>query len=283
MPGEMWRTSQFFGGCTEIAEPAAKKTVQMNSGVKLMGSTSLLNAESGVIDKLNWLRDAGIQVAIDDFGTGYSSLSYLELFDIDYLKIDKSFVNNLASNANDVILCDAIILMAHTLGLKVIAEGVETVAQKKLLTDAACDFAQGYLFSRPVPADEFEDILNTETEECKYAWGSTRGVSTPSLVKHISIDNLRCRQASLTWLPRARHLFLERKAMDEVDMTGGLVGKTCFNPRRFVVPSRLSRAAAAGAGNPPQAGVLHSRNPGRSDSRSRRESGTGPRSPPLRR
>ena len=98
-------------------------------------------------------------MAIDDFGTVYSSLSYLELFDIDYLKINNSFVNNLASKENDAILCDAIILMAHTLGLKVIAEGVETVAQKKLLTDAACDFAQGYLFSRPVPADEFEDIL----------------------------------------------------------------------------------------------------------------------------
>ena len=129
----------------------------------------LLNAEPGIIDKLHWLRDAGIQVAIDDFGTGYSSLSYLKLFDIDYLKIDKSFVNNLENNANDITLCDAIILMAHTLGLKVIAEGVETVEQKKILTDAGCDFAQGYLFSRPVPADEFEEILNSELSECEYA------------------------------------------------------------------------------------------------------------------
>jgi diguanylate cyclase (GGDEF)-like protein len=145
-----------------IELPGKNVVVEITEGL-------LLNAESGVIDKLNWLRDAGIQVAIDDFGTGYSSLSYLKIFDIDYLKIDKSFVNNLASKKNDVILCDAIILMAHTLGLKVIAEGVETVEQKKLLTDAGCDFAQGYLFSRPVPADEFEEILNTETEECKYA------------------------------------------------------------------------------------------------------------------
>ena len=68
--------------------------------------------------KLHWLRDAGIQVAIDDFGTGYSSLSYLKIFHIDYLKIAKSFVNNLENNANDITLCDAIILMAHTLGLK---------------------------------------------------------------------------------------------------------------------------------------------------------------------
>jgi diguanylate cyclase (GGDEF)-like protein/PAS domain S-box-containing protein len=122
----------------------------------------LLDAEPGVIDKLLWLRDTGIQVAIDDFGTGYSSLSYLKLFDIDYLKIDKSFIDNLEGNANDIALCDAIILMAHTLGLKVIAEGVETMEQKKILTDAGCDFAQGYLFSKPVPADEFEAILNSE-------------------------------------------------------------------------------------------------------------------------
>ena len=122
----------------------------------------LLNAEPEVINKLLWLRDAGIQVAIDDFGTGYSSLSYLKKFDIDYLKIDKSFVNNLASNTNDITLCDAIILMAHTLGLSVIAEGVETEEQKNILIDAGCDYAQGYLFSRPVPADEFEALLKSE-------------------------------------------------------------------------------------------------------------------------
>lgn len=129
----------------------------------------LLNAEPGIIDKLLWLRDAGIQVAIDDFGTGYSSLSYLKKFDIDYLKIDKSFVSNLENNANDITLCDAIILMAHTLGLKVIAEGVETAAQKKILAKAGCDFAQGYLFSRPVPAAEFEEMLNPESAESEYA------------------------------------------------------------------------------------------------------------------
>jgi diguanylate cyclase (GGDEF)-like protein/PAS domain S-box-containing protein len=122
----------------------------------------LLNAEPEVIDKLLWLRDAGIQVAIDDFGTGYSSLSYLKKFDIDYLKIDKSFINNLENNANDITLCDAIIVMAHTMGLKVIAEGVETKGQKKILTDAGCDFAQGYLFSEPVPSNEFETMLKAE-------------------------------------------------------------------------------------------------------------------------
>jgi diguanylate cyclase (GGDEF)-like protein/PAS domain S-box-containing protein len=149
-----------------IALPGKNIVVEITEGL-------LLNAEAAVIEKLHWLRDAGIQVAIDDFGTGYSSLSYLKQFDIDYLKIDKSFVNNLANNASDITLCDAIILMAHTLGLRVIAEGVETVEQKKILTDAGCDFAQGYLFSRPVPADEFEAILNMETTESEYALGGT--------------------------------------------------------------------------------------------------------------
>lgn len=119
----------------------------------------LLNAETGVTDKLLSFRDAGIQVAIDDFGTGYSSLSYLKKFDIDYLKIDQSFVRNLTTDKDDMALCEAIIVMAHKLDLKVIAEGVETEEQKVLLTRAGCDYAQGYLLSKPVPPDELEIYL----------------------------------------------------------------------------------------------------------------------------
>lgn len=115
----------------------------------------LLKAAAGVTDKLLKFRDAGIQVAIDDFGTGYSSLSYLKKFDIDYLKIDKSFVDNLETDINDMVLVEAIIVMAHKLGLKVIAEGVETEAQRELLIKAGCDYAQGYLFSMPLPPEEF--------------------------------------------------------------------------------------------------------------------------------
>ncbi len=120
----------------------------------------LLNAESDIIDKLLVFRDAGIQVAIDDFGTGYSSLSYLKKFDIDYLKIDQSFVHGLETDPNDMALCEAIIVMAHKLGLKVIAEGVETEGQRRLLAAAGCDFAQGYLFARPAPPEEFEKLLS---------------------------------------------------------------------------------------------------------------------------
>ena len=119
----------------------------------------LLKAAHSVTDKLLKFRDAGIQVAIDDFGTGYSSLSYLKKFDIDYLKIDKSFVDNLEADKNDMALSEAIIVMAHKLGLKVIAEGVEIEAQRKILAKAGCDYAQGYLFSKPVPPDVFEALL----------------------------------------------------------------------------------------------------------------------------
>ena len=112
-----------------------------------------------VAESLLQFRDAGIQVAIDDFGTGYSSLSYLRKFDIDYLKIDQSFIKNLQADSADFALCEAIIVMAHKLGLKVIAEGVETAQQRDLLKMVGCDFAQGYLFSRPVPAQAFEALL----------------------------------------------------------------------------------------------------------------------------
>ena len=98
-------------------------------------------------------------MSLDDFGTGYSSLSYLKKFDIDYLKIDRSFVKNLHDGAQDSALCEAIIVMAHKLGLKVIAEGVETEQQRQVLAQAGCDYAQGYLFSRPLPPLEFEAWL----------------------------------------------------------------------------------------------------------------------------
>ena len=119
----------------------------------------LLNANSHIAGKLLQYRNVGIQMAIDDFGTGYSSLAYLKKFDIDYLKIDQSFVRNLTTDANDRALSEAIIVMAHKLGLKVIAEGVETEEQKAFLTAAGCDYAQGYLYSRPIPPEKFEEFL----------------------------------------------------------------------------------------------------------------------------
>ncbi len=115
----------------------------------------LLEPNAMVVDQLAELREAGVQVSLDDFGTGYSALSYLKKFDIDSLKIDQSFVRNLHANSEDMALCEAIIVMAHKLNIKVIAEGVETEEQRLLLAGVGCDFAQGYLFSRPVPAAQF--------------------------------------------------------------------------------------------------------------------------------
>ena len=137
-----------------LSLPGQSVVVEITEGL-------LLDANSAVSDKLLQLRDAGIQVALDDFGTGYSSLSYLKKFDIDYLKIDRSFTRNLAPDSSDMALSGAIIVMAHKLGLKVIAEGVETPEQRDLLAAAGCDYGQGYLFAKPMPADEFDVFLKS--------------------------------------------------------------------------------------------------------------------------
>ncbi len=119
----------------------------------------LLSHNDATAAKICNFRDAGIQVSIDDFGTGYASLSYLKHFDIDYLKIDQSFISNIAPGSQDMALSEAIIVMAHKLGLKVIAEGVETTAQRDLLIAAGCDYAQGFLYSQALPANDFEKLL----------------------------------------------------------------------------------------------------------------------------
>lgn len=105
------------------------------------------------------LHEAGIQVSLDDFGTGYSSLSYLSKFRLSTLKIDRSFVSSLESSPGDAVICRTIVAMARNLGLKVTAEGVETEAQRDLLAESGCDLCQGYLISRPVPADGIRDLL----------------------------------------------------------------------------------------------------------------------------
>lgn len=117
----------------------------------------LLNSEPRVNLNLKMMHQTGIQIAIDDFGTGYSSLAYLRKFNIDFLKIDRSFVDDL--NGVGYELCTAIIAMAHSLGLGVIAEGVETKEQEKLLIELECDYVQGYLYSKPLPAEEIEKLL----------------------------------------------------------------------------------------------------------------------------
>ena len=120
----------------------------------------LLDSSGPIRAAVSKCREYGFEMSLDDFGTGYSSLSYLKSFNINYLKIDQAFIRGLGSDPSDKALCEAIIVMAHKLGLKVIAEGVETEKQRDLLVSAGCDYAQGYLYSRPIPPAEFEKLVD---------------------------------------------------------------------------------------------------------------------------
>lgn len=112
-----------------------------------------------VIGKMTSLQRAGVRFSLDDFGTGYSSLSYLKRLPLDQLKIDQSFVRELVSNPHDMAIARTVISLGDNLGLSVIAEGVETEAQRAWLCEHGCRFYQGYLFSKPVPVHEFEDLV----------------------------------------------------------------------------------------------------------------------------
>jgi diguanylate cyclase (GGDEF)-like protein/PAS domain S-box-containing protein len=134
-----------------------KRTGARAELLKLELTESLLVANvDDIVLKMNVLRRAGIRFSLDDFGTGYSSLSLLKRLPLDQLKIDQSFVRNILSDPNDAAIAKMVIVLASTMGVQVIAEGVETIEQRDLLATLGCDNYQGYLFSRPLPIQEFE-------------------------------------------------------------------------------------------------------------------------------
>lgn len=119
----------------------------------------MMNAQQRTQSRLSQLSKQGFALALDDFGTGYSSLAYLKQMDTDFIKIDKRFVDGIAENEDDLALCEAMIMMAHQLGLKVIAEGIETEAQHLQLLAAGCDYGQGYYYAKPMPERAFLDFM----------------------------------------------------------------------------------------------------------------------------
>ena len=149
------RPADWLSFLTNSGIPPRHLALEITEGV-------LLGAAPQITALLSRYREAGMQLALDDFGTGYSSLRYLMQFDIDYLKIDKSFVHDISKNAGGQAIVESIIGMAHRLGMKVIAEGIEEPEQEDFLRSSGCDYGQGYLFSRPVPAQRFEHLLSLQ-------------------------------------------------------------------------------------------------------------------------
>ena len=142
----------------EVAAAVAAAGIAPADLMLELTETGLIQDTQGNERRLRELRDLGVRLAIDDFGTGYSSLSYLQRFSMDVLKIDKSFVDPLNIGARNPLV-DAMITIARSLSLKVVAEGIETPGQMFALQERGCRMGQGFLFSEPVPADEARMLL----------------------------------------------------------------------------------------------------------------------------
>ncbi|GAB2844088.1 hypothetical protein GCM10027277_09760 [Pseudoduganella ginsengisoli] len=148
--------AQFRGsGPGDWLEHVEKLALAPRSIVIDVTENVLMDDAAEVLERLRHYRAMGLQVALDDFGTGYGSMAHLRKFDIDFVKIDRSLVQDMVGDSGDLALCEALIVMAHKLGLKVVAEGVETPAQQALLVAAGCDYAQGYVFAHAVQANKF--------------------------------------------------------------------------------------------------------------------------------
>jgi EAL domain-containing protein (putative c-di-GMP-specific phosphodiesterase class I) len=161
---------QFPGLVREVLEETGMQPSLLQ--LEITENAVMHNAEQ-TISILEQLRVLGVRLAIDDFGTGYSSLNYLKRFPIDTLKVDRSFVSGIPVNPDDTAITYAIITMAHSLNCKVVAEGVETPEQHDLLQSWSCEMAQGYLYSKPLPATVFQAFAKTRNHDaCDQATGS---------------------------------------------------------------------------------------------------------------
>jgi EAL domain-containing protein (putative c-di-GMP-specific phosphodiesterase class I) len=157
--GPQLQQPSFVDEVIEILESSGLEAQRLV--LEMTESTLMADSESN-LEKLRYLQDSGVGLAIDDFGTGYSSLSYLRRFDMDILKIDKSFVDRLGHDPVDSALVAAMVGLGASLGMKVIAEGIELHDQLEELRSLRCDLGQGYLFSKPVLAEAFEAMLVPE-------------------------------------------------------------------------------------------------------------------------
>jgi len=131
--------------------------------------TILMHDADAVTIELRELRKRGVSVSIDDFGTGYSSLAYVKKFPVDRIKIDQSFVRNLTSDPNDAAIVRAIVNLGHSLGIDVIAEGVDSADQVEMLRAEGCEEAQGFLFAKPLPVEEFLALVQADAAVARSA------------------------------------------------------------------------------------------------------------------
>lgn len=149
--GKQFQHPEFVAGVAAILDQTEMRPELLE--LEITESIFIRDAPQ-TIARLNELKRMGLRIAVDDFGTGYSSMNYLRQFPLDVLKIDRAFIRDIAHNAHDQAITDAMIRLAHDLGLRVVAEGVETAEQLARVKQPRCDAVQGFLFSKPLPAEE---------------------------------------------------------------------------------------------------------------------------------
>ena len=153
--------TEFVGQVSQILSSTAISPSKLK--LELTESLVLKNIDEAIF-KMNEIREMGVNFSMDDFGTGYSSLSNLKKLPFNQLKIDQSFVRDIANDPDDVVIVQTIISMGKNLGMNVIAEGVETEVQRAFLEQHGCSLYQGYLFSQPLPADAFEEFSQSHLQ-----------------------------------------------------------------------------------------------------------------------